>query len=158
MLSDEQIKRAESKIWMVQIATAAIMSTTVILTPIMLMIVQWETLTGPAKMLTTIAGFAAFCLYLMSTVISMIFSSKPADHLSDDAAIDSVFGMLSTETLIRFALINGAAFINLLVFMVEPHIASLIAAGIGLLMMLFYFPRKSKMVTLIEASLPKQSE
>jgi len=158
MLSDEQTKRVGSKLFLVQIAAAAMMFSIVILVPVMCMIAQWETLTGTAKLLTMIASLAAICMYLMSAFVPKIFSTQPPAGLSDDAAVDSVLGMLSTETLIRFALIEGAAFMNLLVFMVEPHMASLIAAGIGFLMMLIFFPRKSKMISAIEASLPRQSD
>ena len=117
----------------------------IVLAPVVLLSADLKSIFGPPKMLTLIAAIGALGMFSMAGVVSKIFGIQPPQQ-SDDQATIKLVNSLSTESLIRIALIEGAVFLNLLVFMLEPQIVSLVVAGIGFLMMLFYFPRNNSVL------------
>jgi len=144
MLSDEQNSRIAPKLHYARIAAAAMICIIAVLIPVMCQIANWRFLTETPKMLTLIAAFASLMMFTMSIAIPFVFSGNPATKLSGNAAVDSALGMFMTETFIQLALITGAALMNLVVFSVEFHVASLLLVGIALLLMLVCFPRAAK--------------
>jgi len=143
MLSDEQNSRIAPKLRYVQIAAVAMLFVIGVLTPVMCQIANWRFLTHTPKMLTLTAALASLMMFSMAVLIPRIFSGKPRG-LEGNAALDAALGMFTTETLIQLALLLGAALINLVVYSVDYHVASLVLAGIAVLIMLISFPRKSK--------------
>ncbi len=144
MPSDEQLGLVATKIRYVQIAATAMVLVVCFLTPVMLQISNWKFSSASPKMLTIIAGFASLMLFSMSFSIPKIFSGSPAPGLTGKAAIDSAFGMFTTETFIQFALLEGAALMNLIVYSVDHHIASLVVVVITVILMLIFFPRSGR--------------
>lgn len=141
MLSDEQLSQIRPRIRKVQLAAAGMMMFVLVLLPVVCFATDWKSVFGPAKMLTLIAAIGALGMFAMAGVISKIFGIRPPKQ-GDENVIPKLVNSLSIESLIRIALVEGAVFLNLLVFMIEPHIVSLVAAGIGFLLMLWFFPRQ----------------
>ena len=144
MPSDEQHGLIATRLRYVQIAAAAMVLVVCFLTPVMFQISNWKFSSASPKMLTIIAGFASLMLFSMSFSIPKIFSGSPTPGLTGKAALDSALGMFTTETFIQFALLEGAAFMNLIVYSVDHHIASLVVVAIAILLMLFFFPRSGR--------------
>ena len=144
MLSDEQNSSIATRLRYVKIAAVVMVLIVCFLTPVMFQISNWQFLSASPKMLTIIAGFASLMLFSMSFAIPKIFSGSPAPSLNDKAALDSALGMFITETFIQFALLLGAALMNLVVYSVEHHIVSLAVAAIAVLLMLVFFPRTAR--------------
>ena len=144
MLSDEQNSSIANRLRYVQIAAAVMILVVCLLTPVMFQISNWKFSSASPKMLTIIAGFASLMLFSMSFSIPKIFSGSVASGLTGKAALDSALGMFITETFIQFALLEGAALMNLVVYSVDHHIASLILAAVAVLLMLVFFPRASR--------------
>jgi len=144
MSSNHQNSRITPKLHWTRIAAAGMIFVIAGLIPVMCQIANWQFLTETPKMLTLIAAFASLMMFTMSIAIPFVFSGNPAAKLSDDAAVDSALGMFMTETFIQLVLITGAALMNLVVFSVEYHVASLVLVGIALLLMLVCFPRTAK--------------
>jgi hypothetical protein len=141
-----------------QIVAGALLVGVLILTGIIFLIVDSERLGNPLKMLTLIASVTAAAMFGLSVVAPGMFASgTPASVETDEsdrqAAIKTAANAIFVETLIRFFLIEAAIFLNLMVFFIEPHYASLVVVGIGVLLMLIFFPRQSKMAAAVEDQL-----
>jgi hypothetical protein len=141
-----------------QIVAGALLVGVLILTGIIFLIVDSERLGNPLKMLTLIASVTAAAMFGLSVVAPGMFASgTPASVENDEsdrqAAIKTAANAIFVETLIRFFLIEAAIFLNLMVFFIEPHYASLVVVGIGVLLMLIFFPRQSKMAAAVEDQL-----
>ena len=157
MLSEDQHKAIAPKLRYVQIAAAAMIFVICVLAPVTFQISNWRFLAGTPKMLTVIAGFASLMMFSMSFSVPRIFSGSPDPDLPGKGALDSAFGMFTVETFIQFALLDGAAMMNLVVYSVEHHVVSLMFAAIAVLFMaFFFFPRASKASAVISDKLRQQ--
>lgn len=155
MLDQEQIKRIQPKLLFIQVIAGALILGALSFAAAMIVIVDWENLNDAVKMLTLFAGATGLFIFVMSIFVPMIFTSHPqatqaTDGARENSAIDAAVTTLVTESLIRYALLEGGIFLNLMVLIIEPHLASLVVAGIGLLFMLALFPRQSKLISTIE--------
>ena len=155
MLTPEQTQRIQPKLKLVQIVAGALIFGALAFAAGMSLMVDWENLNDELKMLTMMASGSSLLLFVMSIFVPVIFAgnSSEFDHSGappDDASVDQAVPMLISETLIRFSLIEGGVFLNLMVLIIEPHVALIVVAGIGLLVMLALFPRQSKMISTIE--------
>ena len=155
MLNQEQIDRIQPKLVLVQAVAAALILGALGFAAMISVIVDWENLNDQTKMLTMIAGATGVFIFVMSIFVPKIFANKPTAAAAvnspiEDKDIDAALPMMMTETLIRYALIEGGIFLNAMVMIIEPHLASLIVAGTGLLLMLVLFPLQSKMIATTE--------
>ena len=154
MLTPEQIADIRPKLVLIQTIAAALIIGVVVFAAVIFAIVDWGNLNDRLKMLSLIGAVTGIFMFGLSIVAPKIFASgrdaaPPAD--SDQSnAIKPILESLMAENLIRFALIEAAIFLNLMVFMIESHRAALVVVGIGILLMLICFPRQSKMITTIE--------
>lgn len=155
MLTPEQINAIRPKLFTIQLVAATLFVSVVLFAVVISMITDWENLNDRFKMLSLIGTASGTLVLGLSMIVPRVFASgEPETHLpkSDDPqqSISSILTSLTVETLIRFALIEAAIFLNLVVMMIEPQRASLVIVGIGVLMMLIWFPRKSKMIAVID--------
>lgn len=153
MLSEEQNSRIAPRLRYARIATMAMIFVVAILVPVMCQIANWQFLTDSPKMLTLIAAFASLMMFSMSFAIPRVFTGPPDRGLDEDAAFDAALGNFTAETFIQLALLEGAALMNLVVFSVEYHVASLVLVGIAVLLMLLCFPRSSRASSAINRKL-----
>ncbi len=155
MLAPEQIRRIQPKLLTVQALAGALILGAIVFAAVMSLMVDWENLNDQVKMLTLMASVSGLFLFVISVFVPIVFggSSNGFQKLNEplkDSQIDAVVSMLITETLIRYALIEGGVMLNLMVLIIDPHLVLIVVAGIGLLLMLASFPRQSKMISTIE--------
>jgi len=155
MLDSEQVQQIQPKLVLIQVVAGALIMGAVAFAAAMSVIVDWENLNDQANMLTMFAGASGLFIFMMSIFVPLMFAGKSnvsnaSSSPVEEPGIAAAIPMLMTETLIRYALIEGGVFLNLMVLIIEPHLASLVVAGIGLLLMLVLFPRRSKMMSTIE--------
>ena len=155
MLSDDQKAILRPRMLSTQIVAGALLLGVLVLSGIIFLMVDSERLGNPLRMLTLIASVTAAAMFGLSVVAPGMFASgTPAandnDGSGNEAAIKTAANAIFVETLIRFFLIEAAIFLNLMVFFIEPHYASLVVSGIGVLLMLVFFPRQSKMAAAVE--------
>jgi hypothetical protein len=154
MLSSEQVQQVRPRLLSIQIVSAALILSVSVFAVATSMIVDWENLNDRIKMLDLFASATGVLIFVLSIFAPGMFSSDitAASHSTSDqsSAVMAIANMILTENLIRFTLLEAAIFLNLMVFIIEPHIALLVVAGIGLLLMLVFFPRQSKMISHIE--------
>ena len=153
MLTDEQVQQIRPRLLTIQAIAAALIVEVLFLAGVLSAIVDWENVADRVKMLTLIGMIAGVFIYALSIVVPRVFASgtnlRPPTKVVDQYEIASTASTMMTEVLIRFALINGAIFLNLMVFCIEIHVASLVVAAIGLLLMVAFFPRQSNMISAI---------
>ena len=86
-------------------------------------------------------------MYMMSFVMFKVLTrqteAKSADPLSH-------FSVLQTAWIVRFAMIEGACFLNLIVTLLQDSLITLFVALLGLLVMLICFPRSGVVEELLE--------
>ncbi len=67
--------------------------------------------------------------------------------------VDAIFAGFQSSTIIRFALLEGAAFLNVIAFMIDGASICLIVAGLLLVIMAAMFPRADQITQAIEEDL-----
>ncbi|MFK7767864.1 MAG: hypothetical protein AB8B55_11635 [Mariniblastus sp.] len=160
MLSQELQQHVAPRIRVMQAIVAAIIMGAIMFCVCIGFIANWENYGEPMRLLTLIGGFAGVCIYILSFVLPFMFSKVPTSNeveakggdpgKQSETIINLILNMVTAEIVVRAALIDGAIFLNLVVFLLDPHIVSLVIAGIGILLLLFLLPRSSKIVSVVE--------
>ncbi len=154
MLTPEQITAIQPKLVVIQLIAAALITGVLVFAGVICAVADWGGLNDRLKMLSLIGAVSGVFMFVLSVVAPKVFASGQAESgpaASDQPdVIKTHLNSLLTETLIRFALIEAAIFLNSMVFMIESHRVSLVVVGIGILVMLFCFPRRSNMIAVIE--------
>jgi F0F1-type ATP synthase membrane subunit c/vacuolar-type H+-ATPase subunit K len=108
-------------------------------------------LPGPptGKMISLLAAVVAGMLFVAHLVVPGMVgrSVLTADVRADDAKLMGVF---QAQLLIRLALLEGAAFLNLVVFLIEHNWWSLAIAGGLVFWMLSLFPTRTRVAHWME--------
>ena len=157
MLSQEQQQQIAPKIQVAQIIGAAMVMGAIFFSVGICFVANWEEI-GVLKLITLIGAFTGFTIFVLSFIISFMFPKIPAgkeitvsgDENRETAAIDSILRIMTTEAIVRAALIEGAILLNLMVFMLEPHLISLVVVGIGILLMAALIPWPTKAMSRVE--------
>jgi uncharacterized membrane protein len=154
MLTPEQTENIRPKLAVIQMIAAALIVGVIVFAGVIFAIVDWENLNERIKMLSLFGAATGILMFGFSIVAPRVFASShhvalPAKP-DQSEAIKPVLDSLMAEHIIRFALIEAAIILNLMVFMIEPHRAALVVVGIGILLMLIFFPRQSNMITTLE--------
>lgn len=154
MLTPEQTTALRPKLFSIQLVAGALIAGAILFAAVIAAITDWNNFNDRFKLLSLIGTVSGILVLGLSLIVPKVFASGDSDTLKPasnaQSAINDMIGSLTVETLIRFALIESAIMLNLMVVMIEPHRASLVIVGIGVLMMLIWFPRQSKMIATIE--------
>ncbi len=156
MLSREQHEMIRPRMFSIQVFALAMIIGVVIFAIVTYLMVDSERLGNPLKMLTLIATITAAAMFGLSVIAPGMFSSgvqspgPDTDESAIDKSIKTAANAILVETLIRYCLIEAAILLNLMVFFIEPHYAHLAVALVGILLMLFFFPRRPSMTARIE--------
>ena len=114
-------------------------------------IVDWDNVSTDLKMITLFGAATAVSMYVLSFVIPMVMSSSSADAppvpTVDDQQLDSAFQTYLSSHIIHCAMLEGGIFLNLMVFMIERSLISLIVAGLGFGILLVAFPSNSRIAS-----------
>ena len=132
----------------------------VVATGLFCFLVQWDRLDYELSMLVLMALFFGLMMLGLSFLAPAILGSSSvkelagryaeSEDLTDNSSlVDKLFGVFQTNLVIRFALIEAVLLLNLLVFMLEKNPLNLVVVGLGLLMMLGFFPFSSRVTSWI---------
>lgn len=95
------------------------------------------------------AGMAAMMMVL-HFVVPAVMTRQAADGVSSNAEVTVWAGIYQTKLIIGLALLEGAAFFNLIVCIIEHNWWSLAIAGALVSWMIFAFPTRSRVEQWIE--------
>ncbi|MDB5351877.1 MAG: hypothetical protein JWN86_3124 [Planctomycetota bacterium] len=113
----------------------------------------------PQAMITLLGLVMAAMMIVLSFVIPRqivatsrrsLITTKPADLDKSDVTGNGLFGVYQTQMIIGLAMLEGAAFFNVIAFLIEGHIPSLMAAGVLVLIMLSRFPTQGNIAAWVE--------
>ena len=154
MLSDQLLETFKPKLLALQIVPLAMMGGAVVFAGAISTMADWSVVDRPFKIFNLIGAGTAVCMYVLAFVVPSLFPKtpdqlpQPGDQLSSDLeekAVSGIIGLLTTETIIRYALIEGGVMLNLMVLMLEARWVSVIVAGLGFVLMLLCFPLNSRL-------------
>lgn len=155
MLTPDQIeKHVRPKLAIMQLISAAMLVGVLAFLGVICTIVDWTNLNQQFKMLSligTVTGILILCLSIAAPRV--LTPTQGVVRSTDSEPVEMINGILNSlisANLIRFVLIEAALFLNLMVFMIEPHRSALIIVGVGILLMLICFPRKSNWMATLE--------
>lgn len=165
MFSQEQQRVIANKSRTLQAISGAMILGAVMLAVSFSVIVNWEELGNPLKLITIMGGATGGLLILFAAAAPFLFSpsqssgrvgfeASPQDEeavAAQNQKLHKAIGGVFTEHLIRYALLEAAITLNLMALMLEPHYASLTVVAFGLALMLLLFPRAAKFESQITA-------
>lgn len=99
------------------------------------------------EMLVAMAAGFGMVMYMMSFVMFKVLSTQTN---SSTGSATGHFGVLQSAWIVRFAIIEGACFLNLIVTLLQNSLITLFVALLGVLLMLIWFPRSMKVEELLE--------
>ena len=146
MINDEQLEAIRPRLMINTIIGAAILMGGLMFGAVIGSTADWSLIGQPTKMLNTLGAGTAIVMYGLAFGVPQLFPRVPETSAPDpsdpgfQAGLQQIAGLLTTETITRFAILEGGVFLNITVFMLEPRWITAIAAGLGLLIMLFILP------------------
>ena len=129
-----------------KIICGALIAGVVIFGIILSAIIDFEKLHAEPKLLVLMAAGFGMVMFMTSYVMFGMLSAQ-TDARSDDAG--SHLGVMQTAWIVRFAIIESASFLNLIVTMIQDSIITLFVAVLGILLMVVAFPRNSVIESLL---------
>lgn len=106
---------------------------------------------GPSLITIMGAGFAGVMIVAHLMLPSVIrraqmhqLSGQDVDNVTRESRISTLLPLYRTEMIVTFAVLEGAAFFNLIALLIDGHAASLIVVVLLLMMMLVKIPSKTR--------------
>jgi hypothetical protein len=146
-LSNEQLQQFSDNLRTLKIICGALMGGVVMFALVLCTIIDIPNLNMDLPLLVVMAAAFGMVMYMMSFVMFKVLSGSTEAKSND---VQSHFGILQTAWIVRYALIEGACFLNLIVTMMHNSLISLFVAMLGLLVMLIAFPRTVVVEELLE--------
>lgn len=152
MLSDQQLTHVKRRLIAMQFVALAMFVGSLVFAFLVMSIADWSVIYEPLKLFNYMGGATALLLYCISFGATILLprlpdktpssNEKDASLAEETKAINGILALLTTETVVRYALFQGGIFLNVMVFMLEPRWATLAVAAIGMVLMLVCFPLK----------------
>ena len=156
MLTPNQNKIASGKIVSGQVIAGALFCGALFFGGMIATTINWSDLSGPFKFISTIAAASAIILFGVAFVAPTLFPQLPNFKKTDDPAtqdkgVGEISSMLVSQNTARMVLLEAGVFANIMPLMFDPRWVNIIAIGIGLLLMLFNFPFRSRSLRKIQS-------
>ncbi len=110
-------------------------------------ILDFEALNTDLNLLVAMAAGSGMVMFMMSFVMFKMLSRQT--QAKSDAPLSN-FNVLQTAWIVRYAIIEGACFLNLIVAMIHESLITLFLGVLGILVMLISFPRTGVVEELME--------
>jgi MFS family permease len=164
VLNQKQIEWATPGVRTTQIISFALIMGVLIFGIIVSVIVPWKDVHSNFTIMAIVGLFAALSMTAFSAVLPRIISSsaakananemRAADTKSfDEQGIKAIVNQVQSTNIVRMAMLEGAAFLNLVLFFVDKSVIGLVVAGICLLLLIIGFPTGNRLIGQIENQL-----
>ncbi len=155
MLNKQQIELLEPKTKVVQIICVALVLGVSMFAVVIAVVTNWGGVNRDLSLLTTFGLGMGGLLFLLSIFVPAIIGKGAAKTMlqqiesagnkpDSDEGLQQLLGVFQTKTIIRFALLEGGAFLNLIVFFVDHSIISLAVTGGVIVCMMLAIPRNEQ--------------
>ncbi len=146
-LSNDQLAELSKPIRNLKIICGALLAGVCVMGVFLCTIVDFANLNTTLKMLVAMAAatgavmyFTSFIAFKMLATHTNARTESPKGHLQ----------ILQSAWIVRFAIIEGACFLNLIVTLLDNSLITLFVALVGVLLMVIGFPRLIKIEELLE--------
>ena len=146
-LSNEQLENLRKPMQSLKIICGAMIMGVAMAGIIFCTMIDLGNLKTELEMLVAMAAGFGMVMYMMSFVMFKIISTQTNSKSTSET---SHFGVLQSAWIVRFAIIEGACFLNLIVTLLQNSLITLFVALVGVLFMLIWFPRSMKVEELLE--------
>ena len=158
----------EQKARVIQVVCGALIMGVIFFAAVLSMIADWDPTHFDLTLLSIVglviaAGCYAVSVFLpnmmagnaLQVIADQIRNSKR--ELNSDEGRNLVANQYVTTTIVRYAVIEGAVFANLLFFFVDHAAVCLVVAAIGLALMILFFPFPGRMMTWVQNQISNYS-
>ena len=156
MLTQEQIDKVQPQIRTIQVVCLALIMGTIMAGAVFATISDWQNVVSDFAPFPLVAvGFAIMSIAMSFIVPQTIFSAA-LNSLGDTQGEERLQKILSgsqSKTIVRFAILEGAAFLNFIAFYIEQNLLPLGAAAALLGLMIVLFPKRDWILHRIEENL-----
>lgn len=161
LLNQEQAGIVAPTTRVLQIITGAMVTSVFVFGAIAAAMTDWADVKDGFSFLASIALFVAITMVVVSFILPRLLNSGVADVLAHqlknkgekqvgESAIKKFAGQFQSSHVVRLACIEGAAFLNVVVFFIDKHWISLAVAAFCLFMILLCFPLHGRVIGWIE--------
>ena len=157
MLSDQQFQLVRSKLQVFQFIVGAMIGGVLVLALVTNLLFPWAQAAMDISMLPLLGAAASFFSIILSFLLPAL-AANSVPKFSEDDTVDQQQECLSEAAnvfmmgrMIRVVLLEGGCFLNLIVYLLEQSHLSLIAAAVGLFVLMLSFPAAFVMRRWLEA-------
>ena len=157
MLSDQQFQFVRSKLQVFQFIVGAMIAGVLVLALVTNLLFPWAQAAMDISMLPLLGAAASFFSIILSFLLPAL-AANSVPKFSEDDTVDQQQECLSEAAnvfmmgrMIRVVLLEGGCFLNLIVYLLEQSHLSLIAAAVGLFVLMLSFPAAFVMRRWLEA-------
>ena len=157
MLSDQQFQFVRSKLQVFQFIVGAMIGGVLVLVLVTNLLFPWAQAAMDISMLPLLGAAASFFSIILSFLLPAL-AANSVPKFSEDDTVDQQQKCLSEAAnvfmmgrMIRVVLLEGGCFLNLIVYLLEQSHLSLIAAAVGLFVLMLSFPAAFVMRRWLEA-------
>ena len=145
-LTKEQLEQLSKPGLTIKIICGALLAGVCMFGLILLLIVDFNSLNIELDMLVLLAASSGAVMFSTSFVAFKVLSTQTA---AKNESMMAHFQILQTAWIVRFAIIEGAIFVNLIVTIAENSLITMFVALVGVLLMVIGFPRSVKVEELL---------
>lgn len=146
-LSNEQLDELAKPIRNLKIICGTMLAGVCLAGIVICTIIDLGNLNVLLKMLVAMAAATGAVMYSAALVAFKVLSTQTHSRSEEPA---SHLKVLQSAWIVRFAVINGACFMNFIVTLLEHSLITLFVALVGVLLMVVGFPRSVKVESLLE--------
>ena len=157
MLSDQQFQLVQPKLKIFQFIVGAMIGGVLVLALVTNLLFPWAQAAMDISMLPLLGAAASFFSIILSFLLPAL-AANSVPKFSEDDTVDQQQKCLSEAAnvfmmgrMIRVVLLEGGCFLNLIVYLLEQSHLSLIAAAVGLFVLMLSFPAAFVMRRWLEA-------
>ena len=146
-LSDEQLIQLSKPMRTLKIICGGLLAGVCTMGLFLGSLLDFANLNTNLTMLVALAAASGAVMYSTSFITFTVLSTQTKSR-SD--SVKANFQSLQVAWIVRFAIIEGACFMNLIVTLLENSLITLFVALVGVLLMVIGFPRSIKVEELLE--------
>ena len=169
MLKQDQIDSLSTNIRVAQIIAIALTVGVLVAGCVFASLVPWGETHTRLTVMAAVGVFFAISSAVLAMVLPRIIEASAArvaatEFKHSDGKTLSVQGLktvaqqFQTTQIMKMAIIEGAAFLNILIFFIDKSQLALIAAGVCVLLLVFSFPTANKFISSVENQLDRIQE
>ena len=155
-LSQQQTEIVRSNLNMLRIVCFALITGVVIFLLLSSVLVDWQNLSMAMDTLPMVGMAVGFICIVQAFIVPGIIASSSANSIaltSEDERVRKLSSIFQTKTIVGYALLEGAAFINIIFFFVAKNLLPLSIVAVALAAMVVMIPREDSVLSWIESRL-----